>query len=267
MSARSTLRALPTMLRVGLAEAVAYRAELLVWILSTTMPLVMLALFTAVAHDAPIGRFHERDFVAYFLATFGIRQLTSSWAAWQVNMDVRMGALAQRLLRPIHPIWAYACEQIASVPLRLFIAVPLAAVGLASVAPERLPTDFTRLSLVLLSIAGAWTITFFANVAMGALAFYLESSLKVVDVWIALYFVFSGYLVPIELFPGALRDIAELLPFRYQIGVPVEILIGAHAPAEALALVARQWTWAIFHAGLALLLWRHGIRRFAAYGG
>ena len=40
-----TLKALPTLLRVGLAAAVAYRAELFVWLLSTNMPLVMLALW------------------------------------------------------------------------------------------------------------------------------------------------------------------------------------------------------------------------------
>ena len=41
--------ALPTLLRVGLSEVVAYRAEFVVWILTTNMPLVMLAIWHAVA--------------------------------------------------------------------------------------------------------------------------------------------------------------------------------------------------------------------------
>ena len=53
MSAARTLRALPTLLRVGVAETVAYRAEFLVWILTTTLPLVMLGLWTSVAAEAP----------------------------------------------------------------------------------------------------------------------------------------------------------------------------------------------------------------------
>ena len=53
---RRALRALPTLVRVGFAEAVAYRAEMLVWLLSTTMPLVMLALMTAVAREGPVGK-------------------------------------------------------------------------------------------------------------------------------------------------------------------------------------------------------------------
>ncbi|RYE90856.1 MAG: ABC transporter permease, partial [Myxococcales bacterium] len=94
MSLRSTVRALPTMVRVGLQEALAYRAELLVWILSTTLPLVMLALFSAVAREAPIGRYGPGEITLYFLVTFGVRQLTGSWVAWQMNLEVREGKLS-----------------------------------------------------------------------------------------------------------------------------------------------------------------------------
>ena len=63
----SALRAYPTLLRVGFAGAVAYRAEMLVWMLTTTMPLVSLALWSAVAREAPVGRFGPGEFVGYFL--------------------------------------------------------------------------------------------------------------------------------------------------------------------------------------------------------
>src|SRR5215831_15107267 len=89
MSLAKSVRALPTLFKVGFLEAVAYRAELLVWVLSTTMPLIMLALWSAVAREAPVGRFGQMDFVAYFLATFIVRQLTGAWVAWEMNWEVR----------------------------------------------------------------------------------------------------------------------------------------------------------------------------------
>ena len=61
------LRTYPTLLRIGLAEAVAYRAEFVVWMLATTMPLVMLAIMSAIAREGPIGGMDERAFVAYYL--------------------------------------------------------------------------------------------------------------------------------------------------------------------------------------------------------
>ena len=86
MSTLGSLRALPALLRAGALEAVAYRAETLVWALTSTMPLIMLALFDAVARDGPLGRYGAPQFTAYFLATFVVRQLTSSWVSWQINM-------------------------------------------------------------------------------------------------------------------------------------------------------------------------------------
>ncbi len=76
MSLHATLRASPTLVRIGVMQAVAYRAELFVWILSNSMPFIMLALFVAVAREGPLGGYGSADFVAYFLATFVVRQFT-----------------------------------------------------------------------------------------------------------------------------------------------------------------------------------------------
>jgi ABC-2 type transport system permease protein len=57
------------------------------------------------------------------------------------------------------------------------------------------------------------------------------------------------------------------LPFRYQLGLSVELMTGAHDRAAAVELVARQGAWAGV-AGLVLAwVWRRGVARFAAFGG
>jgi ABC-2 type transport system permease protein len=267
VSLRNTARAIPTLLRVGFAEAVAYRAEMLVWILATTMPLVMMALWTAVARDAPIGRFGERDFVAYFLATFLVRQLTGSWAAWQINFEVRQGTLSMRLLRPLSPVVAWAVEHLAYMPLRFVVALPIAAVMLVSAGAGRLPSSAAMWAVFALAIVGGWFITFLAGVVIGTLSLYLESSMKLMDVWLAAYFVFSGYLIPIELFPPWLERITDWLPFRYQIGLGVEILTGRYELSGALRMLAAQWSYVAILVVGASVLWRGGLKRFAAYGG
>ena len=70
---RAPRGAFPTLLRVGFAEVVAYRAEFLVWILTTNMPLVMLALWTRSPPTAPVGRFDQREFTAYYLGVLVVR--------------------------------------------------------------------------------------------------------------------------------------------------------------------------------------------------
>jgi ABC-2 type transport system permease protein len=267
MSLRTTTRALPTLFRVSFADAVAYRAELLVWMLSTTMPLIMLALWSAVARDAPVGRFGQREFLAYFLATFIVRQLTGAWASWQMNYEIRHGTLAMRLLRPLHPMIAFAVEHLAAQPLRLLIALPVAGCGLVLVGSSVVPHDPALWVAWLGALLGAWLITFLASFSIGCLAFYFESSVMVMDVWMTLFFVFSGYLLPVELFPPLVRQAVDWLPFRYQIGLPVEIMTSAHGREAALVLLARQWAYVAVLLAAAVALWRRGLARFAAYGG
>jgi ABC-2 type transport system permease protein len=267
MSVRGTVRALPALFRVGFAEAVAYRAELFVWVLSTTMPLVMYVLWSAVAREAPVGRYGDREFLAYFLAAFIVRQLTSNWAAWQMNFEVRQGILSMRLLRPLTPVVSWAVETLAYMPMRFLVIIPAVVTWLAVLRGAFFPATAAGWALFALGAAGGWLLVFTINVCVGTLSLFMKSSLKLMDAYLAATFVFSGYLIPVELFPSGLRGVVAWLPFRYTIGLPVELLTSHHGTAEAARLVAVQWGWCALFAAGGLLLWRRGIRRFEAYGG
>jgi ABC-2 type transport system permease protein len=114
---------------------------------------------------------------------------------------------------------------------------------------------------------GAWMITLLVNLIVGCMSFFVESSMKLMDAWLVFFFVLSGYLIPIDLFPRGLRLVVDWLPFRYQLGLPVELMIGVHTPRAALALVAQQWAWVFVGLGAIATLWRRGLHQFAAYGG
>ena len=261
------LRAVPTLLRVGLADAVAYRAEMLVWLLSTTMPLVMLALWTAVARDAPVGRFGQQDFTAYYLAALVVRLMTGAWVVWELTFEIRQGTLSYRLLRPIHPLLAYAAENVAAMPMRAALALPVAGVALWVTAGERLTHDPLLLAIFPLTVLGGWLITFLAMSVVGTLAFRLDSAASLFEIWMALFGVLSGYLVPLELFPPWVVALARVLPFRSMLGFPVELVIGHLTRSQALVELAIQWGWI---GGLFLgtrYAWRAGLRHFAAFGG
>jgi len=262
-----TFRALPTLFRVGFAGAVAYRSEFLVWILATNMPLVMLALWSQVAREGPLGRFGEKEFVAYFIATFIVRMLTGSWVVWELNMEVRQGTLGMRLLKPIHPFIVYATDNLAALPMRIALALPIALVAFFWTGGSALHATWAHWLIAPLAAFGAWAITFSAMLAIGSLALLWESALAVFDGWMGCYFVLSGYLMPLELFPSWLRAATAWMPFRYTLAFPVETMIGMISVDRALDELAIQWAWVAVLLGIALLVWRRGLARYAAYGG
>ncbi|HXJ21174.1 MAG TPA: ABC-2 family transporter protein [Polyangia bacterium] len=265
--AARTLRALPTLLRVGISEVVAYRAEFVVWILTTNMPLVMLAIWHAVAADGPVGRFDQRAFTAYYLGVLAVRLLTSNWAVWQLSMEIRDGTLATKLLRPIHPIVGLAAEHLSAVPMRALVITPVIAI-LIAVGRDRLFQHDPALALIFgASLAGAWLLIFFTMVLMGSLAFFVDSALGIFELWLGLHAIFSGYLIPLEALPRWVRHAADVLPFRFMLGFPVETLVGLLDRRQALAALGAQWGYALLFGALALRVWRIGLRRFAAFGG
>jgi len=264
---RRTLRAVPTLLRVGLAEAVSYRAELLVWLLSTNMPLVMLALWAAATADGPIGRYGTAELTAYFLTGLVVRLLTGAWVIWALDAEIKQGTLSYRLLRPVPPLLAYACENLAAVPLRLLLSLPVAGVLLATSGHGNLSGEWLRWLLFPLAVAGAWAITFLAMALVGALAFYFESAASVFEIWMGLFGVFSGYLVPLDLYPPWMEQLARWLPFRYMLAFPVEMVVGMQDRGRAFLELGIQWAFVGLLLAGAAGVWRLGLRRFAAFGG
>lgn len=260
----NAFRAFPTLLRVGFAGALAYRAELIIWMLTTTMPLVSLALWSAVSSSAPLGRFGPKEFVGYFLAALIVRQITGCWLVWELNYEIKQGTLSQRLLKPIHPLWVYGASNLAAIPLRAGLCLPVA---ILAIIYAQLTSDPALLTIFFFSLIGAWCINFFAMALVGSLAFFLESSTGIFELWMITFMILSGYVVPLELFPPWARNIADVLPFRYTLGFPVEVLTGMLDVRSALKLLAMQWLQAATIAAAGILAFRAGVKRFGAFGG
>lgn len=260
------LRAFPSLMRVAFAEAVAWRAELLIWMLTATMPLVMLALWDAVAQSGPVAGLDRNDVARYFTVTLAVRQLTSCWVVWELNETIRSGALSPHLLRPLGPLWYNVARHFVAIPMRLLVLLPLVG-GLLYWRPEMtLPFEPLRLAVFALSTALAFTLAFSMQVVFGALAFYTGQSLGLFNMWFGLWSVLGGYLMPLRVMPDLLREVALGLPFRCMLSAPVEIGAGQIAPDGFAALLALQAAWTAAAVLLATWAWRAGLRRYGAFG-
>ena len=253
--------------RLGIAEAVAYRASLAVWVLTTTFPLIALALWAGIARaGGPIGAYGEAEFVAYFVAAFIVRQVTASWVVWDLERSIRLGELSVLLLRPVHPLVHHVMTNLAALPLRLVLALPLAIVVLVAAGGIGVSTEPALLALVPLALVGGWILNFAIQAAIGCLAFWWQRSATLFEIWTCLFVVLSGYAVPTSLLPLGLDEVARLSPFHALLGFPVELLLGHLSPAEALDFLALQWGWVIVSVALARFAWGRGLRAYGAYG-
>lgn len=267
MRTKRSLSVLAALWRLGFAEALAYRASLVIWILTTTFPLVALALWAGIARaSGPVGDYGEAEFVAYFVAAFVVRQLTASWVVWDLERQIRLGELSVLLLRPVSPILHHMMQNLAVLPVRLVLALPLAVVVLVVAGGLEIAGDVRLLILLPPALLGAWILNFAIQTTIASLAFWWQRSATLFEVWTCFFVVLSGYALPTSLLPGGLAEVVRVLPFHALLGFPVELLLGRLGIAEALHFLALQWLWVALSIGLATLTWRRGIRVYSAFG-
>ncbi|TAH36935.1 MAG: ABC transporter permease [Planctomycetota bacterium] len=259
-------RAFPSLLKTGLAEMVSYRVELVIWALTATMPLLMMFIWDRVAATGPVGGYDQNAFAGYFAGTLIVRQLTTAWVVWDLNEQIRTGSISPALLKPLGPLWLSAAENLAAVPFRMLVLVPIITC-ICLWRPElALGLAWADVPAAAAALALGWMVYFFIQVCFGALCFYTEQSGGIYMGFYGLFTLFSGYLFPLDLMPAGILSVVQWLPFRAIIQTPVSIITGQLHGAAVLAPMAHQLAWAVICAALARWSWRHGIRRYEAYG-
>lgn len=252
--------------RLGLAETTAYRASLLIWIVTAIFPLISLVLWRALAEDGPIGDYDQRGFDSYFIAAFLVRQLAASWVVWDLDRQIRTGELSALLLRPVSPVLHYVMFNLATVPVRALLAAPIGLAVLLATGGMTVLHDPWQWLLVIPALALAWLLNFTVQLVVGCLAFWLTKAASLFEIWLGLFIVLSGYSVPTSLFPPGLAEVARVLPFHALLGFPVELLVGRLELSQALEGLALQGLWLVIFGALAATLWRRGLRAYGAFG-
>jgi ABC-2 type transport system permease protein len=247
------------------ADMTEYRAEITIWMISGSLPLVMMALWIGLAEAGPIGGYSADDFVAYFLLVFLVRQFTVVWVVWELDREIRLGELSPKLLRPIDPLWGHLADAFAEKLVRLpLVALP---VGLGMLwAGVRLPTTLDALAGGLLLLLGALLLRFFQQYATGLITFWSDQSVGLERIYFSVALVLSGSLAPLDLFPAALRSVLPWTPFPYLIDVPVQALLGRLTGPDLLQALLVQSAWLLLFLFATRWLWRSGLRRYGAVG-
>ncbi|MFA0781269.1 MAG: hypothetical protein RJAPGHWK_002795 [Candidatus Fervidibacter sp.] len=255
--------------RLQLAVQMEYRVVMWIWLLSGfALPLINLAVWTSVAAHRPVAGFSAADFVSYFLAVMAVDHFTAEWSAYEWEWYVRQGQLSSRLLRPVDPVWELAAANVAYKLAQAVILLPVWALlwKLLAGTPYQLTPAHFALFLLTLTLAGM--LNFLMGYCFAMLAFWTVrvGAFYEMFAWGIGYFL-SGRLAPLEVLPSWVNAIANFLPFRYIIALPVEVLMGRAEPSLVLRGLTVQVIWLVACLVIKRWLWRCGLRRYTAVGG
>jgi viologen exporter family transport system permease protein len=262
------IRTYRALLVATIQAAAQYRVQSVLWMLfSVIRPVIFLAAWVAVANaqGGRVGTYEVRDFAGYYVALSLVSQLTMAWDAYEFEFEVRMGRLAPKLLRPLHPIhyavaWNIVWKVTTIGPLLAVLALVTASFDV------RFHTTPAHIALFVPSVLLGAALAFVSGWVLASVAFWTTRVHAVSSLWDRAAFIFAGQIAPLALLPGPLQVIALALPFGYMLGVPAEILRGGVDIQTAFLLIGGQVLWLGFFFLALQRVWRAGVREFSAVG-
>ena len=262
-STRHLIRIFKTLLVTNYAHMLEYRAELILWALSGSLPFILMGVWSKAATQGSFG-LSAIEFTRYFLASYLIRQLTVVWVIWDFEKEISEGTLAFRLLQPLDPVWhhvwSHLGERCARVP---FVAMIIALFFLIYPNAIWFPSLPTTL-LFLVSALCAFSLQFLIQYTLAMCAFWTEKASAIQDLWYIMHFFCSGAVAPIAIFPEAVQNIILFLPFPYIINFPASILVGL--PVNLGQGFGMIFAWMAVFLVINRILWRKGLKQFSGMG-
>ncbi len=233
------------------------------------LPLVLASAWLSIEKTAG-NPYSDADYLLYYLMVPIILNLTDSRLVFRFPLAVRDGSLSRELLKPFPPLSGYALESIANNLIQLIYLLPFTLLAGYAVRDRLLlgHINLQLLAMVVTAIILGGLVRMLISGSISLIGFWLEdvTTLNLVlngGIWALL----GGMIVPVATFPEQIRKFAELLPYRYMLSFPIEIITGRLSSHEIWQGFGITIFWSCCFGLLMRLIWKRGLKVYSAYGG
>ncbi|MEU6620140.1 ABC-2 family transporter protein [Streptomyces litmocidini] len=256
----------------GFRRFAAYRVATAAGVFTNTVfGFVLSATYIALWNERPrLGGYSMDDALAYVWigqALITVCGLMGGGFEDELIERIRTGDIAVDLYRPADlQAWWFSANAGRSAYQLLGRGVVPMAVG-ALVFGFALPSGPGAWLAFLLAVALGSVVGFAIWYLVAMSAFWLLDGQGVVQAaWLAGLF-FSGMLLPLNVFPGALGDVARLLPWASLLQVPADVYLGRYEGWELAEAYGFQGCWALVLLGAGRAAQTAATRKVVVQGG
>lgn len=255
-------------MRFGFQREIQYRMRTFLMLFGFMIePTIYLVVWTSVANSqgGQIAGLTTGTLAAYYIVWTLVRVFNLAFAPDAWEWRIREGRMNEFLSQPIHPFHrdftffagAKFVWTLAWIPVAAFLTLVFNPVF-----------EWSVIDVIgfVIAVWGGFTLRFVMLYSLGMINFWTTRGSAIFGTFVAAELVLSGRLVPLELLPGWVADVAAWLPFKWTFQFPIDTLIGRLEPAEIAQGIAFQAVWALSLGLLFTLIWRRAIRKYGAVG-
>ncbi|MFE9659958.1 MULTISPECIES: ABC transporter permease [unclassified Streptomyces] len=238
---------------------------------NTVFGFILAYTFIALWDERPgLGGYDVSDALTFVWVSQGLLAVMATMGGGfedELMERIRSGDIAIDLYRPVdfQGWWLAADLGRGAFQLLGRGVVPLAVGALAF--PLALPDGPSRWLAFLLAVLLGAIVSFAIRYLVALTAFWLLDGAGVAQIAFLAGIFFSGMLLPLTVFPGALGEVARALPWSALIQVPADVLLGQYSGARLWGAFAFQAGWAVALLLVGRLLQTVATRRVVVQGG
>ena len=255
-------------LKTSLAWQFQYRVAMAIYMIGRLLePTVYLVVWTTVADakGGSVGGYTSADFAAYYIVLMLVNQFTFTWIMHEYQYRIRSGTLSAVLLKPIHPIHSDLADNIGYKIITAVIIFPAAAFLYWLFDPV-FNSSLKLFGLFAVAMFLAYLLRFLLEWTLALISFWTTRNESFNQMYFLLGLFLSGRIAPLDLLPDWLRTLADVLPFKWAVAFPVELVLGRLTNAQITEGVIIQTAWLATGLILHRLVWWRGVRKYSAVG-
>ncbi len=258
----------------GLQSSLVYRWNFAIRAGFSLLHLVYVFILWRAAYSGKqeVGGFPLSATLTYFTLLLVLQYfLSPATDDYEISEEIRSGLINQFLTKPInylgYRLSLYFSTRFVAGGLSLLpilVALPLLGPHLTFPGGNHAALYAVALPALLFAALIQFTIAY----CFGLLTFWFLEIQSFIILSLAFETVLGGQIFPLDLMPAWFYAVSRWLPYYYQMYFPAALLTGRITDlGGALQGLAIQAGWVFVLLGVAIVLWRRGLRRHTAVGG
>jgi ABC-2 type transport system permease protein len=242
-----------------------YPFEIFAAIAIQLIDLGSIAIFWLAISRSSDANLNFTELISYFLIAGAVLDLVMAnnyRLGRAIQKGAKSGALNTYLMRPVNLIPYIFASTVGEMGLSYIIAFARIIAGIA-INP---PTNQMSILLFPVSLFLALLVSIGLNMFLGVIALVTTEASGIKNVFTHFTRVFSGWLVPVSLFPDTLRHIIFLTPFPGLVFGPTNMLKSSSITHDMKIQMLITLIWGIVLIVSMSYLWKHTLKRYEGIG-
>ncbi|MBQ4524315.1 MAG: ABC-2 family transporter protein [Lachnospiraceae bacterium] len=260
--------------KAGVQSSMAYRASFLCFVLGESlycfvMYFIWKAVFSSSGNSTFMG-FSMTDMTVYVFLSNLVGFLTSTDSTENLADEIHDGSIIMRMIKPVNVDFSLLAFELGNKVMMItcvFLPVMIGVEIYRFTVLGYCAFHIGNFLLFVVSTVISYLLAFYLNLIFGYLAFFLMNIWGFSILKGSLIKFFSGSLIPLAFFPGAVRVVFEQLPFASLVYVPTMLYMGKYSGWEIVFVLAKQILWLGVFIYISKVIWKWAQKRLAVQGG